>query len=52
MVSSGKIFKLAKGKYFKPEKTPFGTLQPSQGKIIGYLTGYSIYNMLERATQV
>ncbi len=63
MVDSGKISKLAKGKYFKPEKTPFGILQPSQeqivkdllnenGKIVGYLTGYSIYNTLGLTTQV
>ncbi|TXE06249.1 hypothetical protein FUA26_14850 [Seonamhaeicola algicola] len=63
MANSGKIKKLSKGKYFKPEKTPFGTLQPSQeqivkdllnenGKVIGYLTGYSIYNKLGLTTQV
>lgn len=63
MVNSGKIEKLSKGKYFKPEKTPFGTLQPNQeqivkdliredGKIVGYLTGYSIYNKLGLTTQV
>lgn len=63
MANSGKIEKLSKGKYFKPEKTPFGTLQPSQeqivkdllnedGKVIGYLTGYSIYNKLGLTTQV
>lgn len=63
MVDSGKIEKLSKGKYFKPEKNPFGTLQPSQeqivkdllnedGKVIGYLTGYSIYNKLGLTTQV
>lgn len=63
MVSSGRISKLAKGKYFKPEKTPFGDLLPSQeqivkdlleenGKIVGYLTGYSIYNQLGLTTQV
>lgn len=63
MVDSGKISKLAKGKYFKPEKTPFGILQPSQeqivkdllyenGKIVGYLTAYSIYNKLGLTTQV
>ncbi|WP_127845276.1 type IV toxin-antitoxin system AbiEi family antitoxin domain-containing protein [Psychroflexus aestuariivivens] len=63
MVDSGKISKLAKGKYYKPEKTPFGTLQPSQeqivkdllyedGKTVGYLTGYSIYNKLGLTTQV
>jgi hypothetical protein len=63
MVASGKIMKLAKGKYYKPETTPFGNLQPDQkqvvkdlleenGKVIGYLTGYSIYNQLGLTTQV
>jgi len=63
MVASGKIAKLSKGKYYKPEKTVFGELQPDQyqvvkdlleddGKIIGYLTGYSIYNKLGLTTQV
>lgn len=63
MVESGKIAKLSKGKYYKPENTPFGNLQPNQaqvvkdlleddGKIIGYLTGYSIYNRLGLTTQV
>jgi hypothetical protein len=63
MAVSGKISKLSKGKYFKPENTPFGKLQPNQaqivkdllednGKIIGYLTGYSIYNQLSLTTQV
>ncbi|MBT0813016.1 hypothetical protein KIH41_17140 [Litoribacter ruber] len=63
MVASGKIAKLSKGKYYKPENTPFGRLQPSQGqvvkdlleedgKITGYLTGYSIYNQLGLTTQV
>jgi len=63
MVASGKIMKLAKGKYYKPETTPFVNLLPDQkqvvkdlleenGKIIGYLTGYSIYNQLGLTTQV
>ncbi len=63
MVESGKIAKILKGKYYKPENTPFGNLQPKQaqvvkdlleddGKIIGYLTGYSIYNQLGLTTQV
>ena len=63
MAASGKIAKLAKGKYFKPEGTVFGNLQPTQsqivkdlieddGQIIGYLTGYSIYNQLGLSTQV
>ena len=63
MTVSGKIAKLAKGKYYKPESTPFGNLEPNQfqmvkdlleddGKTIGYLTGYSIYNQLGLTTQV
>jgi hypothetical protein len=63
MVASGKIAKLSKGKYYKPENTLFGNLQPNQaqvvkdlleddGKITGYLTGYSIYNRLNLTTQV
>lgn len=63
MVTSGKIAKLAKGKYYKPESTPFGNLQPNQaqvvkdlledeGKMLGYLTGFSIYNQLGLTTQV
>jgi len=63
MVSSGKIAKLSKGKYYKPENTPFGNLQPNQAQIVkdllednekitGYLTGYSIYNQLGLTTQV
>lgn len=63
MAVSGKIAKLAKGKYYKPENTPFGNLRPSQaqvvkdlleenGKITGYLTGYSIYNQLGLTTQI
>ena len=63
MAASGKIEKLSKGKYFKPEKTVFGNLEPSQkqivkdlleddGKTIGYLTGYSMYNQLGLTTQI
>jgi Family of unknown function (DUF6088) len=63
MVDSGKITKLSKGKYYKAENTPFGKLKPNQaqvvkdlleedGKVTGYLTGYSIYNQLGLSTQV
>ncbi|MDD3907691.1 MAG: DUF6088 family protein [Bacteroidales bacterium] len=63
MVATGKIAKLSKGKYYKPEATPFGNLQPDQsqvvkdlleenGKTVGYLTGYSIYNSLGLTTQL
>lgn len=63
LVASGKINKLTKGKFYKPENTVFGDLEPNQfqvvkdlleedGKTIGYLTGYSIYNQLGLTTQV
>jgi hypothetical protein len=63
MVAAGKIAKLSKGRYYKPETTPFGTLQPDRsqvvkdlleenGKTVGYLTGYSIYNSLGLTTQL
>jgi hypothetical protein len=63
MVAAGKIAKLSKGKYYKPETTTFGILQPEQsqvvkdlleenGKAIGYLTGYSIFNSMGLTTQL
>jgi hypothetical protein len=63
MAASGKIVKLAKGKFYKSETTTFGNLQPKlyqivkdlledKGRITGYLTGYSIYNQLGLTTQV
>lgn len=63
MAESGSISKLSKGRYYKPEKTPFGEILPEpeqlvkdlleeDGKTIGYLTGYSIYNKLGLTSQV
>ena len=63
MVAAGKITKLFKGRFYKAENTVFGSLEPNQyqvvkdllevdGKTIGYLTGYSIYNQLGLTTQV
>ena len=63
MVASGRLVKLSRGKYYKPETTPFGALLPSQaqvvkdlleenGKIAGYLTGFSVFNQLGLTTQV
>ncbi|WP_028295706.1 DUF6088 family protein [Olivibacter sitiensis] len=63
LATSGKIVKLSKGKFYKPETTPFGKLQPNQaqivkdlletdGKVTGYLTGYSIYSQLGLTTQI
>jgi hypothetical protein len=63
-VKDDQIAKLSKGKFYKPEQTPFGQLLPDQRQIvkdylekegrvlIGYLTGYSIYNQLGLSTQV
>lgn len=63
MVDSGNLGKITKGKYYKPEATVYGPLEPGQnqvvkdllesnGKVTGYLTGYSIYNKLGLTTQV
>lgn len=63
MAAAGRIVKLAKGKFYKPEESAFGKLQPApreivkdllekDGKPVGYLTGYSIYNQLGLTTQV
>ncbi|MFA5752927.1 MAG: DUF6088 family protein, partial [Bacteroidales bacterium] len=63
MAATGKIAKLSKGKYYKPETTPFGILQPDRsqvvkdllkenGKTVGYLSGYSICNSLGLTTQL
>ncbi|UMB53724.1 DUF6088 family protein [Lutibacter sp. A64] len=63
MVVSGKIEKLSKGKYYKPQSTVFGNLLPEQnqivkdlleknGKLLGYITGYSFYNAMGFTAQV
>lgn len=63
LVTSGKINKLAKGRYYKPETSAFGSLPPSQyqivkdlleknGKTMGYITGYGAYNELGLTTQI
>merc|ERR1711941_155762 len=62
-VKQGDIEKISKGRFFKPENSPFGPLQPKEeeivkdllykdGKRVGYLTGLSIYNSLGFTTQV
>ena len=62
-VKEGYIHKLSKGKFYKPEIGKFGEfpLQPYQvvknlleknGKLIGYITGYSIFNDLLLTTPV
>ena len=63
LVASGKIVRLSKGQFYKPERTEFGMLKPPEyqivkdlleekNKIIGYVTGVSIYNKLGLTTQV
>lgn len=63
MVASGKLSKLSKGRFYKPEITPFGKLEPNEyqvakdllekkGKFIGYLTGLVIFNQLNLTTQI
>lgn len=63
MAAAGKIAKLSKGKFYKPETSPFGDLPPPQRQVvkdllekerktIGYLTGLSIYSELGLSTQV
>jgi hypothetical protein len=63
MVESGVLMKLSKGRYYKPRNSVFGQLRPRQeeivkdllwlnGRPVGYLTGYSIFNQLGLTTQI
>lgn len=63
MADAGRIVRLSKGRFYKPESSPFGVLPPgpdevvkdlleSRGRVIGYLTGLSVYNTLQLSTQV
>ncbi|NQU82145.1 MAG: hypothetical protein HQ543_11555 [Bacteroidetes bacterium] len=63
LVNSGKIIRLSKGQFYKPEITEFGVLRPPEyqvvkdllednGKIIGYLTGVSTFNKIGLTTQL
>ncbi len=59
MVNAGTLKRLSKGRYFKPEITPFGELQPEQDQVVkdilkdnGYLTGLSIFHQQGLTTQV
>jgi len=63
LVLSGKLKKISRGRFYIPEKSPFGELDPSEYQIakdllekdnrpIGYLTGLSIYSKLGLTTQV
>ena len=63
LVKAGKLARIEKGKYYKPSKTRFGTLRPSETQIVksltqrgdktvGYLTGNVLYNQWGLTTQV
>jgi len=63
MADAGKITRLSKGRFYKPEQSPFGVLPPGSdevvkdllachGRLTGYLTGLSVYNALKISTQV
>lgn len=63
MVQYGHIEKFARGKFYKPVQSVFGKLKPNQeeivkdlllkdGKRIGYVTGYAIFNKFALTTQV
>lgn len=63
MVKSGKIERLSKGRFYKPKQGIINNLKPNEyevvkdllkeeNKIIGYITGYYIFNKLKLTTQV
>ena len=63
MTRKGYIVRLTKGKYYKPRKTAFGELKPSENEILkvvterydrktGYPTGINVYNKLGLTTQI
>ncbi len=63
LTKTGKIRRLSKGRYYKTKMTEFGELLPDSyqivkdlleenGKPIGYITGYQIFNELGLTTQI
>jgi hypothetical protein len=63
MVADGQICRASKGRFYKPKITEFGAMKPAtyetvkdllvkDGKQVGYLTGYSVFNELGLTTQV
>ena len=63
LVLRGELQKIAKGKYYIPKKTIFGTLKPSDselvkdfleqdGKIVGYITGTAAFASMGLTTQI
>jgi hypothetical protein len=62
MVAAGQIRRISKGRFYKPPITDSGELLPDtleiikdliekDGKLIGYITGYTVFNELELSTQ-
>lgn len=63
LAAAGKLMKISKGKYYKPEDSAFGALAPDRfqfvkdllekdGELIGYISGYIAYNELGLSTQI
>ena len=63
MVEKKELCRISKGRFYKPKETEFGLMKPltyevvkdlleKDGKPIGYLTGYSVFNELGLTTQV
>jgi len=62
-VATGYLRKLSKGRFYKPQISKFGELPPDtyqvvkdliqkDGKLIGYITGYSAFNDFALTTQI
>ncbi|GHS85828.1 hypothetical protein FACS1894201_06000 [Bacteroidia bacterium] len=63
LVAKGYLRRLSKGRFYKPQISKFGELSPDtyqvvkdllkkDGKLIGYITGYSAFNDFALTTQV
>ena len=63
LTKEGQIVRLSRGKYYKPQKSVFGTLNPDESqlirsltqagdKTIGYVTGLTAFNALGLTSQV
>jgi len=63
LARQGTITRLARGKYYKPQRSKFGNTRPNESaiinalttrdnKTIGYLTGLAVYNRLGLTSQV
>ena len=60
LAQQGEIIRLEKGLYYKPQKSVFGNLRPSENEILraitsgtdGYISGYGAFNNLGLTTQM